>query len=185
MTATEVLFGVGVSTAIGAAAGLAPGSVPGVLRLAARADRNGLGLFSVSDHPYVGGRFDAYAAVGVALGGTSRISGPANVSNLPSRPAPMLARTVTSLSALTGGRIVLGLGAGGLWDAIVRLAVPRLDPAAAVRALEESVTLIRALSGGGPPVTFEGEFRRVHALEPAPVAAPRIWTGSVGPKSPR
>jgi alkanesulfonate monooxygenase SsuD/methylene tetrahydromethanopterin reductase-like flavin-dependent oxidoreductase (luciferase family) len=36
-----------------------------------------------------------------------------NVTNPPSRPAPMLA-TITSLSALSGGQIVLGIGAGPL-----------------------------------------------------------------------
>jgi hypothetical protein len=33
------------------------------------------------------------------------------VTNLPSRPAPVLARTLTSLSALSGGRVILGIGA--------------------------------------------------------------------------
>ncbi|MEU4746140.1 LLM class flavin-dependent oxidoreductase, partial [Actinosynnema sp. NPDC023658] len=37
--------------------------------------------------------------------------------------------------------------------------------------------------GGGGPVTFDGEFHRVTALEPAPVPAAPVWTGSVGPKS--
>jgi hypothetical protein len=41
----------------------------------------------------------------------------------------------------------------------------------------------RALSGGGGPVTFDGEFYQVSALEPAPVPAAPVWTGSVGPKS--
>jgi alkanesulfonate monooxygenase SsuD/methylene tetrahydromethanopterin reductase-like flavin-dependent oxidoreductase (luciferase family) len=95
----------------------------------------------------------------------------------------MLARTITSLSALSGGRIVLGIGAGGLWDEIAKLGAPRLGPGAAVRALEEAITLVRALSGGGGPVTFDGEFYQVSALEPAPVPAAPVWTGSVGPKS--
>jgi hypothetical protein len=30
-----------------------------------------------------------------------------NVTNLPSRPAPMLARTITALSALSGGRVLV------------------------------------------------------------------------------
>jgi Luciferase-like monooxygenase/Bacterial DNA topoisomerase IB, N-terminal domain len=80
------------------------------------------------------------------------------VTNLPSRPAPVLARTVTSLSALSGGRIVLGVGAGSLWDMIVKLGVPRLNGESAVRALKEAITLIRALSGGGDPVSFDGRF---------------------------
>lgn len=54
---------------------------------------------------------------------------------------------------------------------------------AAVRAMEEAITLVRALSGGGAPVTFDGEFYQVRAIGPAPVPAPPVWTGSVGPKS--
>jgi alkanesulfonate monooxygenase SsuD/methylene tetrahydromethanopterin reductase-like flavin-dependent oxidoreductase (luciferase family) len=95
----------------------------------------------------------------------------------------MLARTVTSLSALSGGRVVLGMGAGGRWDRIADMGVPRLPPDEAVRAFEEAIVLVKKLSGGGPAVTFEGRHHRVHRIEPAPVAAPAVWTGSVGRKS--
>ncbi len=77
------------------------------------------------------------------------------VTNLPSRPAPVLARTITSLSTLSGGQILLGIGAGAIWDMIEKLGVPRLDGGSAVRAMAEAITLIRALSGGGEPVTFD------------------------------
>ena len=36
---------------------------------------------------------------------------------------------------------------------------------------------------GGDPVTFDGEFYHVTELDPAAVPAPRVFTGSVGPKS--
>lgn len=157
--------------------------VDGLLRSAEQADRDGLDLFTVSDHPYAGSKIDAYAILGVVLGRTSGITAVANVTNLPSRPAPMLARSVTALSALSGGRVALGLGAGGSWDDIVRMGVRRLGPGEAVRALEEAVTLIRKLSGGGAPVTFEGEFYSVYGAQPSPVPAPPVWTGAIGPKS--
>jgi alkanesulfonate monooxygenase SsuD/methylene tetrahydromethanopterin reductase-like flavin-dependent oxidoreductase (luciferase family) len=156
---------------------------PELLRMVERADRDGLDLFSLSDHPYIGARLDAYASIGFLLGRTERIAGFANVTNLPLRPAPMLARTVTSLSALSGGRVVLGMGAGGLWDRITDMGVPRLSPDDAVRAFEEAIVLVKKLSGGGPPLTFDGRYHRVERIEPAPVAAPPVWTGSVGPKS--
>jgi alkanesulfonate monooxygenase SsuD/methylene tetrahydromethanopterin reductase-like flavin-dependent oxidoreductase (luciferase family) len=151
--------------------------------MAQQADRDGLDHFSLSDHPYIGGRLDAYAALGFVLGRTRRIAGLVNVTNLPTRPAAMLARTVTSLSALSEGRVVLGIGAGGLWDRIADMGVPRLSPAAAVDAFEEAIVLVKLLSGGGPPVTYQGEHYQVRQIEPAPVAAPPVWTGSVGPKS--
>lgn len=175
LAARHVVFG------FGAHSGIDDG--PELLRLTRQADEDGLDLFSLSDHPYLGDRLDAYATVGFVLGRTRHIAGFANVTNLPTRPAPMLARAVTSLSALSGGRVVLGMGAGGLWDRISDMGVPRLGPGAAVDAFEEAIVLVRKLSGGGPPVSHEGRHYRVSQLDPAPVAAPPVWTGSVGRKS--
>ncbi|ETK34449.1 N5,N10-methylene tetrahydromethanopterin reductase [Microbispora sp. ATCC PTA-5024] len=151
--------------------------------MAQQADRDGLDIFTLSDHPYLGGRVDAYAALGFLLGRTRNIAGLANVTNLPTRPAPLLARLVTSLSALSGGRIVLGMGAGGLWDRIADMGVPPLTPGEAVDAFEEAIVLVKLLSGGGPPVTYQGRHYRVNQIEPAPVPAPPVWTGSVGRRS--
>ena len=175
MDANEVVFGFGAS---------GDSDDPSeLLDTAHRADRDGLDVLSLSDHPYLGGLLDAYAAVGFVLGRTERLAGLVNVTNLPTRPAAMLARTVTSLSMLSGGRIVLGMGAGGRWDRISALGVPRLSPGEAVDAFEEAILLVRMLSGGGPPVTHRGRFYRVDGIEPAPAPAPPVWTGSVGPRS--
>jgi alkanesulfonate monooxygenase SsuD/methylene tetrahydromethanopterin reductase-like flavin-dependent oxidoreductase (luciferase family) len=160
----QTVFGFGAQSAID--------EVPQLLSMARQADRDGLDLFSLSDHPYIGERLDAYAAIGFILGQTQHIAGLANVTNLPTRPAPMLARTATSLSALSGGRIVLGLGAGGLWDRITAMGVPRLSPGSAVDAFEEAIVLVKMLSGGGPPVSYRGRHYQVDQIDPAPVAAP-------------
>jgi alkanesulfonate monooxygenase SsuD/methylene tetrahydromethanopterin reductase-like flavin-dependent oxidoreductase (luciferase family) len=175
----DVLFGAGLGAWNGADADTAAESV----KLITQADRDGLDLFTVADHPYFGAKLDAYALVSFLLGQTERIAGMVTVTNLPSRPAPVLARTITSLSTLSGGRILLGIGAGAIWDMIEKLGVPRLDGGSAVRAMAEAITLIRALSGGGEPVTFDGEFYHVSGLDPADAPAPRVLTGSVGPKS--
>jgi alkanesulfonate monooxygenase SsuD/methylene tetrahydromethanopterin reductase-like flavin-dependent oxidoreductase (luciferase family) len=174
-SAREVVFGFGAHSTIDEA--------PELLGMAELADREGLDLFSLSDHPYLGARLDAYATVGYVVGRTRRLAGFANVTNVPLRPPAMLARTVTTLSALSGGRVVLGFGAGGLWERISDMGREPLTPGEAVEAFEEAVVLIRKLSGGGPPVTFEGSHYRVNQIEPAPVAAPPVWTGSVGRKS--
>jgi alkanesulfonate monooxygenase SsuD/methylene tetrahydromethanopterin reductase-like flavin-dependent oxidoreductase (luciferase family) len=171
----QAVFGFGADGAIDA--------VPELLRMAEQADRDGLDLFSRADHPHLGDRLDAYASLGFVLGATRRLAGLVNVTNLPTRPAPMLARTVTSLSALSGGRLVLGMGAGGLWDRIADLGVPRLSPADAVDAFEEAIVLVKLLGGGGKPVTFQGRHYQVSQIDPAPVATPAVWTGSVGRKS--
>ena len=179
MSDRRVWFGAG----LGAWNGADVASAPEAARLVAQADTGGLDLFTVADHPYFGEKLDAYALLSFLLGRTERITGAVTVTSLPSRPAPVLARTITSLSALSGGRVVLGIGAGAIWDMIVKLGVPRLEPGAAVRAMEEAITVIRVLSGGGGPVTFSGESYHVSGLDPAGTAAPPIWTGSVGPKS--
>ncbi len=171
----KVVFGLGLEAGVHQASEM--------IRHARLADDAGLDLVSVGDHPYFAERIDAYAALGFILGATNNITGAVIMTNLLSRPAPILARTITGLSTLSGGRIVLGLGAGGMQEEIVALGVPRLSPAERIRAMEEAITLVRALSGGGDPVTFDGEFYRVTELEPAAAPTPPIWAGTLGPKA--
>jgi alkanesulfonate monooxygenase SsuD/methylene tetrahydromethanopterin reductase-like flavin-dependent oxidoreductase (luciferase family) len=179
MSQRRVYFGASLGQWNGADAA----NVAGVLDLVTAAEAGGLDLFTIADHLYFGDKLDAYSVVGFALGRTTNISGVVTVTNLPTRPAPLVARAITSLSALSGGRVVLGIGAGAIWDMITKLGVQKLTPGAAVRAMEEAITLIRALSGGGEPVSFDGAFYQVYGLDPAPTPVPPIWTGSVGPKS--
>jgi alkanesulfonate monooxygenase SsuD/methylene tetrahydromethanopterin reductase-like flavin-dependent oxidoreductase (luciferase family) len=170
----KVLFGLGLEAGVH--------QVQEMLEHARLADNAGLDFVSVGDHPYFAERLDAYAALGFVLGATSNITAAVIMTNLLSRPAPILARTVTGLSAISGGRVILGIGAGGMEEEIVALGVPRLSPGARIRALEEAIIVVRALSGGGDPVTFDGEFYSVTGLTPAVVPTPPIWVGSGGPK---
>jgi len=175
VTPDKVLFGLNLETGVD--------QVGEILAHARTADDAGLDLVSISDHPYFADRIDAYATLGFVLGATRNVAAATIMTNLLSRPAPVLARTVTGLSTISGGRFVLGLGAGGgLWEEVVALGVPRLSPAARVRALEEAITLVRALCGGGEPVTFDGEFYHVTDLTPAAAPPPPIWVGALGPK---
>ena len=167
----DVWFGLSLDDFAGDAAAL--------LDRARQADEDGLDLVTIADHPWLGDKLDAYATIGVVLGRTSRVTAAVNVTNLPNRPPAMLSRTVAALSALSGGRVVLGIGAGGSYPEIERLGVDVVSPAAAVRALAEAITVVRALSGGGAPVSRAG----LRELAPAPAPAPPIWTGSVGPAS--
>ncbi len=152
-----------------------------ILRLAAQADRDGLDHVSLSDHPYVANLLDGYATIAFVLGRTERLSAFVNVTNLPLRPAPVLARTASALSALSGGRFILGLGAGGAWNHITTMGVPELRPAQAVEAFEEAMQLVRSMSDGGRPTPTK--HYPIGELKPASVSAAPIWTGSNGPKS--
>jgi alkanesulfonate monooxygenase SsuD/methylene tetrahydromethanopterin reductase-like flavin-dependent oxidoreductase (luciferase family) len=155
--------------------------VPAILRLAQRADQAGLDHVSLSDHPYAADLLEGYAGVGFVLGRTERLSAFVNVTNLPLRPAPLLARTASSLSALSGGRFILGLGAGGAMDRITTMGVPEQRPAEQVEAFEEAMQLVHAMSDGGRPAPTK--HYPIGDLRPAAVPAPLIWTGSNGPKS--
>ena len=104
----DVLFGASLGQWNGADAADAAGRV----RFGTQADRDGLDLFTVADHPYFGDKLDAYALTGFLLGRTERITGMVTVTNLPSRPAPVLARTLSALSALSGGRSSWASGPG-------------------------------------------------------------------------
>jgi len=142
----KILFGLGLETGVH--------QVGEMLEHARLSDQAGLDIFSIGDHPYFAELVDAYAALGFLLGATNNITGAVIMTNLLSRPAPILARTVTGLSTISDGRVILGMGAGGLSEEIIALGVPRLSPAARIRALEEAVMVARTLSGGGDPVTF-------------------------------
>ncbi|MEU4190862.1 LLM class flavin-dependent oxidoreductase [Kribbella sp. NPDC026611] len=152
-----------------------------ILRLAEQADRDGLDHVSLSDHPYVADLLDGYAGIAFLLGRTERLSAFVNVTNLPLRPAPMLARTASTLSVLSGGRFILGLGAGGAMDRITTMGVPEQRPRDAVEAFEEAMQLVHAMSDGGHPAPTK--HYPIGQLRAAAVPAPLVWTGSNGPKS--
>jgi alkanesulfonate monooxygenase SsuD/methylene tetrahydromethanopterin reductase-like flavin-dependent oxidoreductase (luciferase family) len=173
-TDQHVRFGLGLENGVH--------QVSEMLAHARLADEGGLDFVSFNDHPYFADRFDAYAALSFALGATSNVTGAVIVTNLLSRPAPVLARTIATLSEVSGRRVILGLGASGLDEEMVALGVPRLSPGERVRALEETILVVKALSGGGEPVTFDGEFTHVTELAPARTPSPPVWLGVGGPK---
>ena len=83
----KVWFG----AALGAWNGADVAGAGDAVHLVAQADQDDLDLFTVADHPYFGEKLDAHALVSFLLGRTERISGAVSVTNLPSRPAPVLA----------------------------------------------------------------------------------------------
>ncbi|BBY64906.1 LLM class flavin-dependent oxidoreductase [Mycolicibacterium helvum] len=175
MSAARVLFGLGLPPDLAAANRILP--------QAKACDAAGLDVVSIPDHPNFADRVDAYAAVSMVLGATRQLRGVVNLTNIGIRSAPLLARTVASLSALSDGRIIVGVGAGSLWDELARLGVTPRSPAESVQAMEETITVMHALTGGGPPVDFAGQFYQLRGADPSPQPTPAIWTGSQGPRS--
>jgi probable F420-dependent oxidoreductase len=72
----------------------------------------------------------------------------------------LLARTAATVDAMTGGRLVLGLGTGYAQDEHDAMGMPLNPPGARVRRFAESLAVVRALLDDDA-VTFEGEFHHV------------------------
>lgn len=95
-------------------------------RRAQIADENGIDLITLMDHPYNRRLFDTWTLL-TALGvQTQRVHVGTNVLSLPLRPPAMLAKMAATLDVLTGGRLQMGLGAGGVWDGIAAFGGPRM-----------------------------------------------------------
>lgn len=161
----------------------ATGRPDSVLELADLADRAGLDLVSVPDHPYRPEFTEAWTTLSFIAARTRRVRVFPNVANLPLRPPAMLARAVASLDALSGGRAGLALGAGAYWDAIAAHGGPRRPPAEAVSALGEAIAVIRALWTPGGLVHLPGKHYGLDGAEPGPpTRGPGIWVGALGPR---
>ncbi len=166
---------------------LAPGrDVAANRALAVAADEGGLDLLGLQDHPYVPHFLDTFVVAGDLLAATRNISVFPDVANLPLRPPALLAKTAAALDIVSGGRFELALGAGGYWDAITQLGVPRRTPGEANAALREAIAVLRVLwADGSAPVRLDGEYYSVDGVRPGPVPAHpmEIWTGAQGPKA--
>ncbi|WP_329206266.1 LLM class flavin-dependent oxidoreductase [Streptomyces sp. NBC_00683] len=148
------------------------------------ADRAGLDLVSVPDHPYRPGLLDAWTVLSFIAASTSRVRVFPNVASLPLRPPAVLARAAAGLDRLSGGRVELGIGAGAYWDSIAADGGTRRTPGEAVRATREAVEVIRALWTQGGSVHVDGEHYRLDGASsgPAPAHPVGIWIGAIGPR---
>ncbi|MEU4405188.1 LLM class flavin-dependent oxidoreductase [Streptosporangium sp. NPDC023963] len=152
-----------------------------VVALARLTDQAGLDLVTVQDHPYQARFLDTWTLLSVIAAVTSTVRVSPNVANLPLRPPAVLARSVATLDILSGGRVELGLGAGGFRDAIAAIGGPRLTAAEGVDALEEGIQVIRAIwAEGGGTVRVDGRHHRVWGAHPGPAPAHDvgIWLGA-------
>ncbi|TDC14095.1 LLM class flavin-dependent oxidoreductase [Actinomadura bangladeshensis] len=154
------------------------------MRTAQDADRFGLDLLGVRDEPYRRDTADALTLLAAVLAGTSRIRVLPAVACLPLRPPAALAKAIATMDRLSGGRVELGLGAGAVPDGIEAYGGARLGPAAARRALEEAVQIIRLHWSDQTGLRFQGEHYRFAAPQagPPPTRQIGIWLGVTGPR---
>jgi alkanesulfonate monooxygenase SsuD/methylene tetrahydromethanopterin reductase-like flavin-dependent oxidoreductase (luciferase family) len=161
----------------------APGNDP--VALACRAEALGFDFVGAADHP-CGDRpsFETPTMLTWIAARTSRITIATRVLGVPYRPPPMVAKMAETLSRLSGGRLILGLG-GGYSDAEFRafgLGVP--TPGQKVQGLAEAITIIRGL-WSEPSFTFAGRRYQTRdaQIEPKPARPIPIWLGTFGDRA--
>ncbi|WP_307036946.1 LLM class flavin-dependent oxidoreductase [Streptomyces canus] len=119
-------------------------------------DSLGLGLLTIQDHPYRAAFDDTWTLLTFLAARTRHVTLVPTVSSLPLRPPAVLAKAVATLDRLTGSRVQLGRGAGAFWEAIEAMGGSRRRPREAVDALEEAITVIRAMWSGERSVRTHG-----------------------------
>ena len=148
------------------------------------ADRSGLDVVGVQDHPYQARFLDTWTLLSYVAARTERIRLVPDVVNLPLRPPAVLAKAAASLDVLSGGRVELGIGAGAFWEGVEAMGGPRRTPKESVDALEEAIAVLRGFWSGERSVKVEGEHYRVRGARPGPPPAHPIgiWIGAYGPR---
>jgi alkanesulfonate monooxygenase SsuD/methylene tetrahydromethanopterin reductase-like flavin-dependent oxidoreductase (luciferase family) len=148
------------------------------------ADRLGLDLVGIQDHPYQRRFLDTWTLLSFLAGRTERVRLFPDVANLPLRHPAVLAKAAASLDRLSGGRAELGLGAGAFWEAIEAWGGPRRSPGESVDALAEAIEIIRRVWAGERGIRFRGAYYQLAGAHggPAPAHPIGIWIGAYGPR---
>ena len=146
------------------------------------AEAAGLDLVGIQDHPYQRRFLDTYALIADLLARTERLRFFPDVTSLPMRSPPMIAKAAASLDIMSGGRFELGLGSGNFWDAVAGMGGPRRTNPEAFAALEEAIAIIRAALDGERVVRGEGPHYPVpgYPAGPPPTHRVGIWLGVYG-----
>ena len=157
--------------------------------LAQRSEAVGLDLVTLRDHPEQPDQLDAWTVLTWIAGQTGSVQLAANVLNLPLRDPAVLARAAVSLDLLSGGRLVLGLGAGQaqLWDDWAALGVNKLTPGQSITALSEGIDVIRGMwdTTERQPLRYDGVYYHPSGAQrgPTPVHDIPIWLGASKPRA--
>jgi alkanesulfonate monooxygenase SsuD/methylene tetrahydromethanopterin reductase-like flavin-dependent oxidoreductase (luciferase family) len=174
---TDLTFGIGVPASAG------PGDDP--VGLAQEAERLGYDFVSTADHPTGDSpSYDTPTMLTWIAARTSRIKVASRVLAVPFRRPAMVAKLAVSLDLLSGGRLILGLGAGYSDQEIAAVGGPELSPGAKIDGLAEAIQIIRG-AWTGSAYSQDGRHYSVRDLEmqPRPGHPVPIWLGAFGPRA--
>jgi alkanesulfonate monooxygenase SsuD/methylene tetrahydromethanopterin reductase-like flavin-dependent oxidoreductase (luciferase family) len=137
-------------------------------------DRSGYDLIGIQDHPYQSAHLDTLSLLGVILGQTSSVRVFADVADLPMRSPAVLAKAAATLDLLSGGRLEMGIGAGGFLQAAHAMGAPKWTAGQRLAALEEAVAVMRAMWGGEHRgLRFDGRYQHPRRIHRTPHAGQR------------
>lgn len=151
-----------------------------VVDLAVRAEAAGWDGVFLWDH-IVGGTtpiLDPWTTLGAIAAATERIRLGPTVTPLPRRRPWVVARQASTVSRLSGGRLVLGVGLGSDESGDFTRFGEQTDQSARGTMLDEGLDVVRAI-WSGRPVDHTGAHYEVHleAADPEPHPIP-IWVAS-------
>lgn len=161
-------------------------SAAAIMELARAAEAGGFGAVYVTEHPFPDARWletgghhalDPFVALSFAAAATERIRLQTNLVVLAYRNPFLAAKSIASLDVLSGGRTIIGVGAGYLEGEFRALGV---DPARRNELTDESIRAMTA-AWSGEEIRYDGEgFSAAgNVMLPRPVQSPRppLWIG--------
>jgi probable F420-dependent oxidoreductase len=161
-------------------------SAAAITELARAAEDGGFDAVYVTEHPFPDTRWletgghhalDPFVALSFAAAVTERIRLQTNLVVLSYRNPFLAAKSIASLDVLSGGRTIIGIGAGYLEGEFRALGV---DPARRNELTDESIRAMTA-AWAGEPMRYEGEgfTAASNVMLPRPVQTPRppLWIG--------
>ena len=152
---------------------------------AVRAEELGFDFVSAPDHPAGSApTFETWTLLTWIAAATSRIGIAPRVLGVPYRAPAMVAKMAESLDRLSGGRLILGLGAGSADDEHRAFGLGVRSPREKTTGLEEAITVVRGLWGSSG-FSFRGELYSTDdaTIEPKPARAIPIWLGTFAPRA--
>ncbi|MCW2546747.1 MAG: class F420-dependent oxidoreductase, partial [Mycobacterium sp.] len=157
-----------------------------IVELARAAEDGGFDAVYVTEHPFPEAKWlqhgghhalDPFVGLSFAAAVTSRIKLQTNLVVLAYRNPFLTAKSIASLDALSGGRTIIGIGAGYLEGEFLALGV---DPTKRNDLTDEAIRAMTA-AWSGEVVEWEGEGFNApgNVMLPRPVQTPRppLWIG--------
>ena len=149
-----------------------PTDAESVLRLATWAEEAGLDSVWVGDSLTAKPRLETMTTLAAIAARTSRVRLGSAVMLLALRHPTLLAQMMGTVDLISGGRLQLGVGVGGAFNAMQQAEWRNADVNRRTRAsrLEEMLQVIKGL-GSGQPFTFDGRHFQLDdvVMQPAPV----------------